>query len=125
MAVAFPSLATEVTINVTHDDSTADLYYIVYEDEEAFEDFDLTNARSVPATGEQTIVAIDLSPGEYAILMFIDTDGNGEMSTNFIGIPKEPLGVVGNAEGRPRWKTAKFAVGARPLVLEATVAPIF
>ncbi|TMM58676.1 DUF2141 domain-containing protein [Maribacter algarum] len=34
----------------------------------------------------------DLPNGEYAVCIFHDENGNKEMDTNFIGIPKEPLG---------------------------------
>lgn len=56
-------------------------------------------------------VTLDLGFGEYAIQVFHDLDSDGEMKTNCIGIPKEPVGTSNNAKGRmgpPKYKDAKF-----------------
>ena len=37
-------------------------------------------------------ITLSLAPGSYAFQVYHDLDGNGEMKTNFIGIPKEPTG---------------------------------
>ncbi|MDT0645423.1 DUF2141 domain-containing protein [Zunongwangia sp. F260] len=55
----------------------------------------------------------DVPDGMYAISLFHDEDGNGEMNTNLIGMPKENYGVSNNAPanfGPPKWKDAKFEV---------------
>ena len=49
--------------------------------------------------------------GTYAVSAFHDENGNGELDSNFLGIPKEPLGCSNNAKGRmgpPKWDDAKF-----------------
>ena len=45
--------------------------------------------------GTTTIVSVPMTvpPGDYAVHVYHDLDGNGKMKTNFIGIPKEPTGV--------------------------------
>lgn len=61
----------------------------------------------------------DLPDGSYAILVVHDEDENGELSTNFIGIPKEKYGASNNAPskfGPPKWKDAKFEVKNRQVV---------
>ena len=54
---------------------------------------------------------IDVPFGEYAIAGFQDLDGNGVLSGNFLGIPKEPVGFSGDAKvkfGPPKWNDAVF-----------------
>mgnify|MGYP003312824800 CR=1 FL=1 len=49
--------------------------------------------------------------GEYAIAGFQDLDGNGVLTGNFLGIPKEPVGFSGDAKirfGPPKWNDAVF-----------------
>jgi uncharacterized protein (DUF2141 family) len=41
----------------------------------------------------------DLPPGEYAAVAFQDTNGNGKLDKNFLGIPKEPYGFSNGARG--------------------------
>lgn len=51
--------------------------------------------------------------GTYAVSLFHDEDENGELTTNFLGIPKERYGASNNAPanfGPPKWKDAKFEV---------------
>ena len=41
----------------------------------------------------------NLKPGTYAITMYHDSNGNGELDSNFIRIPKERYGFSNNARG--------------------------
>ncbi|MEZ5195942.1 MAG: DUF2141 domain-containing protein [Bacteroidales bacterium] len=53
----------------------------------------------------------DISVGEYAICVFHDEDLNREINTNFIGMPKEGVGVSNNPKprmGAPRYVDCKF-----------------
>lgn len=53
----------------------------------------------------------DLPLGEYAISVIHDENNNGELDTNWIGIPKEGVGASNNAKGRmgpPKYDDAKF-----------------
>lgn len=53
----------------------------------------------------------DLPFGEYAIKAFHDENGNNDLDTNFLGIPKEEYGFSNNARamfGPPSWDNAKF-----------------
>ncbi len=65
------------------------------------------------AEGSVTVSADSLAPGEYAIRLFHDQNGNGEMDANMVGIPKEPWGFSNSATGSfgpPKWKKAKFTI---------------
>ena len=55
----------------------------------------------------------NLPDGEYAIKLFHDVNGNGEMDSNLFGIPTEPFAFSNNAIGKmgpAKWKDAKFTI---------------
>ena len=56
---------------------------------------------------------ISLPDGNYAISCFHDEDDNEVLTTNFLGIPKEPYGFSNNARGKfgpPSLKDQLFSV---------------
>lgn len=73
-------------------------------------------ATALPVTGDTATASFEgLAPGEYAIKLFHDVDGDGEMDTNPFGLPAEPYGFSNNAKGQfgpAKWADAKFALGA-------------
>lgn len=55
----------------------------------------------------------DLPDGLYSITVVHDEDGNEDLTTNFLGIPKESIGASNDAPARfgpPKWKDAMFEV---------------
>lgn len=57
----------------------------------------------------------DLPSGTYAVKVYHDIDGNGEMKKNWIGIPKEPFGFSNDAKGKmgpPSFENASFKVNS-------------
>ena len=65
----------------------------------------------VKINNKKAMAIFDLPFGEYAIAGFQDLDGNGVLSGNFLGIPREPVGFSGNAKvrfGPPKWNDAVF-----------------
>lgn len=69
--------------------------------------------------GELVITEMLLPPGAYAITVFHDTNGNGELDTNFIGMPKEPIAMSNNAKakfGPPKYEDAVFDVVLEPVI---------
>src|SRR5690606_29746871 len=44
----------------------------------------------------------NIPEGQYAIAVFFDTDGNGKLSTNFMGVPSEKYAFSNNAFKRTR-----------------------
>ena len=56
-------------------------------------------------------IKLDVPFGSYVVSGFQDFDGNGVISGNFLGIPKEPFGFSNDAKGRfgpPKWQAAVF-----------------
>lgn len=54
-----------------------------------------------------------LPAGDYAIRMYHDVDGDGELDMNLMGIPSEPFGFSNNARGRfgpASWDDAVFTL---------------
>jgi uncharacterized protein (DUF2141 family) len=66
-----------------------------------------------------TVFFENLKPGIYAISVYQDIDANGKMNQNFLGIPKEPVGVSNNAEGfmgPPKYEDAKFNLNSNKTI---------
>jgi uncharacterized protein (DUF2141 family) len=65
-----------------------------------------------------TLVFHDVAPGDYGFSVFHDTNDNGRLDTNLIGIPTEPTAFSNNARGRmgpPDFAAVKLAVPAAGL----------
>jgi uncharacterized protein (DUF2141 family) len=50
------------------------------------------------AKGTTKVIFSDIKPDQYAVRFFHDENDNGEMETNFIGIPVEGYGFSNNAK---------------------------
>ena len=57
---------------------------------------------------------INLPTGKYAISIYQDLNGDGELNTNFLGIPREPYGfsISRGSFGPPLFDDASFDVPA-------------
>lgn len=70
------------------------------------------NGHKIAAKKDSVTLTIkDLPPGEYAISMYHDENGNGKMDSNVIGIPIEPYAFSNDAMGSfgpPKFEQAKF-----------------
>jgi uncharacterized protein (DUF2141 family) len=68
----------------------------------------------VKATGSKvTVVFNSLPPGQYGISVIHDENENGELDSNFMGIPKEGFGFGNNAMGMfgpPSFKEASIKI---------------
>lgn len=63
------------------------------------------------SAGAMTIEFDNLVSGDYAVSVIHDLNENGELDSNFIGIPTEPYGFSNNAMGNfgpPSFEKAKF-----------------
>lgn len=67
-----------------------------------------------PVNGERVALTFTgLDDGEYAIAAFQDLDGDGELDTNLVGMPREPWGFSRDASGGmgpPDFDDAAFPV---------------
>ena len=65
--------------------------------------------------GTVSVVIEGLHPGQYAIRVFHDVDGDMKMGTNPFGMPVEPFAFSNNAVGQmgpAKWDAAAFEVMA-------------
>ena len=87
-----------------HGVETADgfIQVALYKKEDDFLKFErvFRNAGAPATKGISKVVLEDLPAGEYAVAIFHDENGNEELDTNWLGIPREPLGF-----SRARMKT--------------------
>ncbi len=68
----------------------------------------------LPARIGNVAFSIDALPaGDYAVRVMHDVNGNGELDSNMVGMPKEPWGMSNNARGNfgpPKFEDAKFTL---------------
>ena len=72
------------------------------------------------AVGGVTAVFAAVPFGTYAITAYHDANGNGKMDSNFLGIPKEPVGMTNNPHGSfgpPSFADAKVDLHAATLTV--------
>ena len=65
--------------------------------------------------GTTTVQFKDLAPGEYALAVFHDANGNGRLDRNGMGMPVEMAGFSKDAQGfmgPPAFEAARFALPA-------------
>ena len=76
--------------------------------------------------GELVSTELLLPPGQYAMTVFHDSNGNGELDTSFMGSPKEPIAMSNNAKskfGPPDYEDAVFDVVLEPVIQRVNIRP--
>lgn len=74
-----------------------------------------------PAAGEDATFAFkDLKPGDYAVMITHDENGNGKLDTNVMGMPLEGYGFSNNPQvmRKPTWDEARFTVAGSDVVID-------
>lgn len=63
---------------------------------------------------EVTFRLTDLPPGEYAVSVMHDENGNGKLDANFMGMPTEGYGFSNNPKvlRKPTYEEARFQLAA-------------
>jgi uncharacterized protein (DUF2141 family) len=109
---AYSQIKFEVTVTGIKD-TNGTIRVGLFSSEEEF----LENAvygEVVKATGSKvTVVFNSLPPGQYGISVIHDENENGELDSNFMGIPKEGFGFGNNAMGMfgpPSFKEASIKI---------------
>ena len=87
------------------------IYVKIYSNEKDYKN-DIPCIYFVLESTNQDITPIfDIPEGEYLIALFQDTNNNGKLDTNFLGIPKEPVGLSNHTGGIPGgWNKQKFPI---------------
>ncbi len=70
------------------------------------------------ASSEETAIFENIDAGEYAVKLFHDKNDNGEMDTNFVGLPKEGYGFSNNVGrfGPAKYEDARFEVAGDTVI---------
>ena len=64
-----------------------------------------------PITGGTMKVSFrNVAAGSYVVSIEHDEDGDGKLKTNFIGMPKEGVGISNNPGGIPGWSKSQVKV---------------
>jgi outer membrane protein len=114
------SAAQGADISVRVQDAPADgvLVFQVYDSPNAFGDFrdPIKEVRTTASTGGTYLIE-NVPAGDVAVLVYVDENENGLIDKNFIGIPREPLGLSNNyrPKGPPAFKRAKFRISDNEL----------
>lgn len=106
------SFSVNLTITGMKSDK-GDVYVALYNSENTFLKKPFKTTIVKVTDKKATAVFKDLQKGMYAVSIFHDKNENKKMDTNFLGIPKEPIGMSNNAKGfmgPPKYKDAKFMV---------------
>ncbi len=105
--------AAELIVRVAGPPSKGTLVLLLFDSANAFGDLrDPAKAVRYPLGGRADYRIEDIPPGEYALMVYYDENGNGRIDKNFIGIPKEPLGFSNQyrPKGPPRFNRAAFTL---------------
>ncbi len=92
------------------------IYVAIYKNETSFLKLDKATLKKRFSYNENNMYVIgSLQEGNYAISIFQDINGNGELDTSFIGIPKEPYGFSNNVIGMfgaPSFSDCNFSMSS-------------
>lgn len=109
-----------IDIALSEPDAGGKLMVAVCPSEEAYESEKGCILKEVGAKGAKArVVFLSLPPGQHAIKVFHDVNGNGQLDTNKLGIPNEPYGFGNDARGRfgpPSFEEAAVTLGQAPVV---------
>ena len=116
LIITMPSNAVELTVTVEQvRNSKGEIRFSIFNVPSQFPQGDELDSKDVPAQlGFVTVQFYNLIPGAYAIAIHHDENSDGEMNTNFIGLPKEGYGFSNNAKvnfSPPAFEAAAFILG--------------
>ncbi len=116
LLLAAPAGAETLVVKVTGAGAGGQVVASLYSVAAGFSGFDTKKAAAVQmapvADGGAVISFAGLKPGRYAVSAFHDADKDGKVKTNFIGIPREAVGVSNNPGGMPSFEKSLVTVPA-------------
>lgn len=103
LASAVSAQAADITIHVSQiSEPEGMVHWALFDSAEAFDEggVPVISARSKVADSTLSTTVHGLPPGRYAVRLFHDSNGNGELDRNMLGIPSEGYGFSNNAGSR-------------------------
>jgi len=85
----------EIIVNVDKPPQSRSIVFFLFDSADTFGDFsNYTKKLRFTSDGRKIFRLPDIPPGEYALLVFYDENGNGSLDKNVIGIPQTPSGFL-------------------------------
>lgn len=103
----------ELTVRISNPPPSGTVAFILFDSANAFGDLrDPARVDKFSLDGRDLYRLENVSPGEYALLVYYDENNNSKIDKNFIGIPKEPLGFSNSYQpkGPPSYSRAAFVL---------------
>jgi uncharacterized protein (DUF2141 family) len=100
LAAAAGASAATVEVHVTAVEGGKGTLRVAVCDRERFLKQCVHTASAPARAGENVIAVPNVPKGSWAVLVFLDEIGNGELDRNLIGIPKENYGFSRDARGK-------------------------
>ncbi|MBB3047965.1 uncharacterized protein (DUF2141 family) [Litorivivens lipolytica] len=118
LLISTPVLALDINVNVSQISSDkGGLVVQVYDSEDTWLSDDTVLSKRYelqPGDSAKTvIIPIELEAGNYALSVYHDENDNKKLDANFIGIPKEPVGLSNDHRpkfGPPKYRKAEIEV---------------
>jgi outer membrane protein len=111
--IAAQAQPADLSIRVSGAPADGILVFQIYDSANAFGDFrDPAKEMRAPSTAGAEYSIGDIPAGVIALVVYVDENNNGIIDKNFIGIPKEPLGISNGyrPKGPPVFGRAAFTV---------------
>lgn len=103
--------AAEVSVRIDNPPASGRVVLVLFNSANTFGDLrDPYRVVTNDLDGRDEYIIENVVPGEYALLVYFDENGNGRIDKNFIGIPNEPLGFSNRyrPKGPPSYNRASF-----------------
>jgi acyl-CoA reductase-like NAD-dependent aldehyde dehydrogenase/uncharacterized protein (DUF2141 family) len=109
--------------------SQGEIAYLVFASPDGFPNNKAKALKSgfVPLSNDGSEVKVDtgeLAPGEYAVSVYQDVNGNKKLDGGFLGIPKEPVGASNDPRprfGPPSFRQCAFQMGTANKIVEISL----
>ena len=111
--IAHGAVAAELSVYVENAPASGTLVFQVYDSPNSFGDFrDPAQEQRFESKGVGEYQIGEVPAGDIAVLVYVDENDNGVIDKNFIGIPREPLGLSNGykPKGPPSFKRAAFSM---------------
>lgn len=111
-----PPAKVHLTIDVHNVQLRKGIVFVaVFTPGKAFPEGEPMEGKRVDATSGSVKTVFSVEPGEYAVAVYHDENGNGKMDKRMFGIPKEPYGFSNDFRptmSAPKFKDCQFKVGS-------------
>jgi len=104
-------IAAEISVRIDNPPAEGRVALALFDSANTFGDLrDAVRVDIFVLDGRAEYIMKQVEPGEYALLVYFDENGNNRIDKNFIGIPKEPLGFSNRyrPKGPPVYQRAVF-----------------